>query len=203
MRFLASLAAAAFGLASLAAPATAQTPVRVGIIPVLGVSPLLILQNEGWAKQAGLDLKITTFESGPLMIQALASGTLDVYVAGVAPLGAAHEHRGRQALGPPFALLAHYVLRDEPRAALLAPVRALLRERLRRADRMPESHERLDRDRYGTERGHKNVGKVWQGLANLAQELYAVHLRKFKVRENAIDVLRGEDRKRFLSARRA
>ena len=56
MRFLASLAAAALGLASLAAPALAQTPVRVGIIPVLGVAPLLILQNEGWAKQAGLDL---------------------------------------------------------------------------------------------------------------------------------------------------
>jgi len=91
MRVLAFLAAAAFGLASLAAPATAQQQVRVGIIPVLGVAPLLILQNEGWAKQAGLDLKITTFESGPLMIQALASGTLDVYVAGVAPLGVARS----------------------------------------------------------------------------------------------------------------
>ncbi len=91
MRSLAFLAAAAFGLASLAAPAIAQQQVRVGIIPVLGVAPLLILQNEGWAKQAGLDLKITTFESGPLMIQALASGTLDVYVAGVAPLGVARS----------------------------------------------------------------------------------------------------------------
>jgi NitT/TauT family transport system substrate-binding protein len=91
MRVLAFLAAAAFGLASLAAPATAQQQVRVGIIPVLGVAPLLILQNEGWARQAGLDLKITTFESGPLMIQALASGTLDVYVAGVAPLGVARS----------------------------------------------------------------------------------------------------------------
>lgn len=91
MRLLSTLAAAALGLASLAAPALAQNQVRVGIIPVLGVSPLLILQNEGWAKQAGLDLKITTFESGPLMIQALASGTLDVYVAGVAPLGVARS----------------------------------------------------------------------------------------------------------------
>jgi len=91
MRVLAFLAAAAVGLASLAAPATAQQQVRVGIIPVLGVAPLLMLQNEGWAKQAGLDLKITTFESGPLMIQALASGTLDVYVAGVAPLGVARS----------------------------------------------------------------------------------------------------------------
>jgi NitT/TauT family transport system substrate-binding protein len=91
MRFLTHLAAAALGLASLAAPALAQTPVRVGIIPVLGTSPILIIDKEGWAKQAGLDLKITTFESGPLMIQALASGTLDVYVAGVAPLGVARS----------------------------------------------------------------------------------------------------------------
>jgi len=43
------------------------------------------------AKQAGFDLKFTTFESGPAMIQALASGTLDIYVAGVAPLGVARS----------------------------------------------------------------------------------------------------------------
>lgn len=91
MRLLPTLAAAALGLASLAAPALAQQQVRVGIIPVLGTSPILIIDKEGWAKQAGLDLKITTFESGPLMIQALASGTLDVYVAGVAPLGVARS----------------------------------------------------------------------------------------------------------------
>lgn len=37
----------------------------------------------------GLDLAFTTFKSGPAMIQALASGTIDVYAAGVAPLGVA------------------------------------------------------------------------------------------------------------------
>jgi hypothetical protein len=92
---------------------------------------------------------------GHLAQQRVRSHARSRRLAPVAPLGAAHEHRGRQALGPPFALLAHYVLRDEPRAALLAPVRALLRERLRRADRMPESHERLDRDRP-----RQNVGRT-------------------------------------------
>lgn len=82
------LAALAF---SLSLPAAAQTVARTGIIPVLGVAPILIVDKEGWAKDAGLDLKFTTFESGPLMIQALASGTLDVYVAGVAPLGVARS----------------------------------------------------------------------------------------------------------------
>ena len=91
MRLLTKLAAAALGLAALAAPALAQQQVRVGIIPVLGVSPILVVDKEGWAKEAGLDLKFNTFESGPLMIQALASGTLDVYVAGVAPLGVARS----------------------------------------------------------------------------------------------------------------
>ena len=91
MRFLPALAALGLAAASFAAPAQAQQQVRVGIIPVLGTAPVLVLDKEGWAKQAGLDLKFTTFESGPLMIQALASGTLDVYVAGVAPLGVARS----------------------------------------------------------------------------------------------------------------
>jgi NitT/TauT family transport system substrate-binding protein len=58
---------------------------------VLGVAPIFVVDKEGWAKEAGFDLKFTTFESGPNMIQALASGTLDVYVAGVAPLGVARS----------------------------------------------------------------------------------------------------------------
>jgi NitT/TauT family transport system substrate-binding protein len=89
-RFL-TLAAAAFAALVAASPAFAQTQVRVGVIPVLGVAPIFVVDKEGWAKEAGFDLKFTTFESGPVMIQALASGTLDVYVAGVAPLGVARS----------------------------------------------------------------------------------------------------------------
>jgi NitT/TauT family transport system substrate-binding protein len=63
----------------------------VGVIPVLGVAPIFVVDKEGWAKEAGFDFKFTTFESGPVMIQALASGTLDVYIAGVAPLGVARS----------------------------------------------------------------------------------------------------------------
>ena len=84
--------AGALGLAlGLATPVVAQTTIRVGIIPVLGVAPIFVVDKEGWAKDAGFDLKFTTFESGPNMIQALASGTLDVYIAGVAPLGVARS----------------------------------------------------------------------------------------------------------------
>jgi NitT/TauT family transport system substrate-binding protein len=71
--------------------AQAAQPVRVGFIPILGAAPLFVADREGFAKAAGLDLRMTVFESGPNMISALASGTLDVYVAGVAPLAVARS----------------------------------------------------------------------------------------------------------------
>lgn len=85
-------------LAGAAAPAIRTMPAlaqgarvaaRVGVIPIIGAAPLFVAHGEGWLREAGLDVAFTTFESGPNMIQALASGTIDVYVAGVAPLGVA------------------------------------------------------------------------------------------------------------------
>lgn len=63
--------------------------VRVGYIPILGAAPMFVADKEGLLKAAGLDVRMTVFESGPNMISALASGTLDIYVAGVAPLAVA------------------------------------------------------------------------------------------------------------------
>jgi NitT/TauT family transport system substrate-binding protein len=74
--------------------ARAQAPsvtARVGYIPVVGTAPFFVAQGEGWLKQGGLEPAVTVFESGPNMIQALASGTLDIYVAGVAPLAVARS----------------------------------------------------------------------------------------------------------------
>lgn len=87
----ASLLAAPAILSRTAAAQGARVPVRVGNIPVIGVAPILVADKEGWAKEAGLDLAFTTFQSGPHAIQALASGTVDVYVAGIAPLGVARS----------------------------------------------------------------------------------------------------------------
>ena len=86
----------ASGLATLvSSQARAQgappIPVRVGFIPVAGSGQLFVLEREGWARAAGLDIRTTVFESGPAMIQAFGSGTLDVYVAGVAPLAVARS----------------------------------------------------------------------------------------------------------------
>ena len=76
------------GLSPLAAQET-RVPVRIGVIPIIGAAPIFVARGEGWLKDAGLEPSFTTFESGPNMIQALASGTIDVYVAGIAPLAVA------------------------------------------------------------------------------------------------------------------
>lgn len=90
---LATLAAAALLSAQLGVQALAQgaIPVRIGVIPVIGAAPVFVADREGGLKQAGLTPAFTTFESGPNMIQALASGTIDVYVAGIAPLAVARS----------------------------------------------------------------------------------------------------------------
>lgn len=93
--FLTRRSILAGGLAALSGTAAraqgAPVPVRIGVIPILAAAPVYVAEREGWLKAAGLAPTITTFESGPNMIQALASGTLDVYVAGVAPLGVARS----------------------------------------------------------------------------------------------------------------
>ncbi|WP_246088538.1 ABC transporter substrate-binding protein [Phreatobacter stygius] len=71
------------------AQGAAPVAARIGVIPILAAAPVFVADRQGWLKEAGLNTSYTTFESGPNMIQALASGTIDIYVAGVAPLGVA------------------------------------------------------------------------------------------------------------------
>ncbi|KAA0573073.1 ABC transporter substrate-binding protein [Azospirillum sp. Sh1] len=81
--------AAALGIAAAAAslplPALAATTLRVGYIPIIPMTQLYVITGEGWTKDAGLTLQTTSFQSGPAMIQALASGTLDVAYVGIGP----------------------------------------------------------------------------------------------------------------------
>lgn len=79
------LGAIAAGAASLPLPAIAATALRVGYIPIIPMTQLYVLTGEGWAKDIGLALQTTSFQSGPAMIQALASGTLDVAYVGIGP----------------------------------------------------------------------------------------------------------------------
>lgn len=79
---------AALGLCGSAHAAT----VRVGYIPVIGSAPLFVMQGKNWARDAGIDMQLVRFQSGPQAIQALVSGKIDAYVAGVLPLLQARAH---------------------------------------------------------------------------------------------------------------
>src|SRR4051794_37799821 len=86
----------------IAQTAAAQTiPLRIGFIPILGTSQLFVADQLGLLKAAGFTARFTNFESGPVMIQALASGALDVYVGGVAPLAVARSKGVRGKVVPP------------------------------------------------------------------------------------------------------
>lgn len=71
------------------ARAASPIPVRVGFVPVIGASAFYVLDKAGWAKDAGLAISTTKFDSSPAAISALASGTLDVLAIGVAPVAVA------------------------------------------------------------------------------------------------------------------
>ena len=91
MTLFRSLLLSALALLAAHAPASAQTVARTGYIPVIGTAQIFVADKEGLLKAAGIEPKFAVFESGPAMIQALASGTLDVYVGGVAPLAVARS----------------------------------------------------------------------------------------------------------------
>lgn len=76
--------AAAFGLLALS-PAAAQTKLDVAYIPIMPMTQLFIMEGEGWTKEAGLDLQLTKFSSGPAIVQAIASGKFDVIYFGIGP----------------------------------------------------------------------------------------------------------------------
>ncbi|HWI28541.1 MAG TPA: ABC transporter substrate-binding protein [Stellaceae bacterium] len=61
------------------------TTLTVAYIPIMPMAQLYVMQSEGWTKQAGLDLRLTKFSSGPAMVQAMASGKYDVMYVGIGP----------------------------------------------------------------------------------------------------------------------
>ena len=79
---LAAAAALPIGRAS-AAPVS--VPLKVACIPILAMAQLFVIVSEGWAAEAGINLQLTKFSSGPAMVQALASGGYDVAYIGIGP----------------------------------------------------------------------------------------------------------------------
>jgi NitT/TauT family transport system substrate-binding protein len=66
------------GLLMTSSFARAQlTPVEIAYFPSVGLASLFVMEAEGWARDEGIDLKLTRFSSGAAIIQALASGKYD------------------------------------------------------------------------------------------------------------------------------
>ncbi|MFC0283755.1 ABC transporter substrate-binding protein [Camelimonas abortus] len=86
---LGALAGAA-ALPASYARAAAPVQARVGFVPVIGASAFYVLDKAGWAREAGLDIQATKFDSGPAAVSALASGTLDLLAIGIAPVAVAY-----------------------------------------------------------------------------------------------------------------
>ena len=87
MKFV-RLLGAVLALAALAATSAQADPVSLEIayLPFVGFSQLFIIDREGWARQAGIELKLTRFASGPAIVQALASGKFDAAYVGIGPV---------------------------------------------------------------------------------------------------------------------
>ena len=79
--------AAALALAGAARAEAVKT--RIAYVPVVGAAPVFVLSGAGWARDAGLDVSLVKFESGPPAIGALASGTIDALAIGLAPVAVA------------------------------------------------------------------------------------------------------------------
>lgn len=82
---LALLATLVLGAVGLAKASDHSTTLEVGYMPILPVAQLFVMEGEGWTEEAGLELELTRFSSGPAMVQALASGELDVMYFGIGP----------------------------------------------------------------------------------------------------------------------
>lgn len=72
--------------AQLSAVRAEPIDVDVAYLPLLGSSQLFVMESEGWAKEAGLALRMTRFNSGTAIVQALASGKFDVAIMAMSPV---------------------------------------------------------------------------------------------------------------------
>jgi NitT/TauT family transport system substrate-binding protein len=86
-----SLLLSTAALAATRARAQPVLPLRVGYVPVIGAAALYVLDRAGWAREAGLDIRLAKFDSGPAAIQAISSGSLDMLAIGIAPVAVARS----------------------------------------------------------------------------------------------------------------
>jgi NitT/TauT family transport system substrate-binding protein len=87
---LARILAVSLLLGVHAAPARAATTLEMAYMPIVPCSQLFVMEGMGWTKAAGIDLKLTRFPNGPAIVQAIASGQMDVMCFGIGPAMVSH-----------------------------------------------------------------------------------------------------------------
>ncbi len=63
----------------------ADVTLEMAYMPIVPCSQLFVIEGMGWAKKAGLNLKLTRFPNGPAIVQAIASGKMDTMCFGIGP----------------------------------------------------------------------------------------------------------------------
>ena len=70
-------------LAAVPEQTRAETTLEMAYMPIVPCSQLFVMEGMGWTKKAGINLKLTRFSSGPAIVQAIASGRMDVMCFGI------------------------------------------------------------------------------------------------------------------------
>ena len=72
-------------LALLPGQTRAEVTIEMAYMPIVPCAQLFVIEGMGWAKKAGINLELTRFSSGPAIVQAIASGKMDVMCFGIGP----------------------------------------------------------------------------------------------------------------------
>ncbi len=65
--------------------ARAEVTLEMAYMPIVPCAQLFVIEGMGWAKKAGINLKLTRFPNGPAIVQAIASGKMDIFCFGIGP----------------------------------------------------------------------------------------------------------------------
>jgi NitT/TauT family transport system substrate-binding protein len=63
----------------------AVEPLRVGYLPFAGFGPVYVAEANGWFDDAGVEVELLLFDSGPPLLEAMAAGEIDMGALGGVP----------------------------------------------------------------------------------------------------------------------
>ena len=63
----------------------AEVTLEMAYMPIVPCSQLFVIEGMGCAKEAGIKLELTRFSNGPAIVQAIASGKMDIMCFGIGP----------------------------------------------------------------------------------------------------------------------